>query len=80
MNEERASYQVGMKSTCGKWAGRYSGLLSKLPLGVAQAMRMAGHSTADMSPAYTLSDHVAQDNAVRARQEVIPGKTGERLH
>lgn len=45
-------------------------------LGVGQAMKMAGHSTADMSLAYTLADREKQDGAVRARQESIMGKTG----
>jgi hypothetical protein len=49
-------------------------------LGIGQAMKMAGHSTADMSILYTLSDQVAQDAAVRARQELIIGKTGEKVN
>ena len=49
-------------------------------LGVTQAMRMAGHSTADMSLNYTLTDQVAQDGAVRVRQEAILGKTGEKVN
>lgn len=48
-------------------------------LGVAQAMRMAGHSTMDMSLGYTLSDNAAQDAAVRARQESLIGKAGEKI-
>jgi integrase len=48
-------------------------------LGVAQAMRMAGHSTMDMSLQYTLADQAAQDGAVRARQEALIGKTGEKI-
>jgi integrase len=44
-------------------------------LGVNQAMRLAGHSTADMSLSYTLADQTAQDAAIRARQENIIGKT-----
>lgn len=48
-------------------------------LGVAQAMRMAGHSTMDMSLGYTLSDNAAQDAAVRARQESLIGKVGEKI-
>ena len=43
-------------------------------LGANQAMRMAGHSKSDMSLHYTLADQVAQDSAVRARQETILGK------
>ncbi len=43
-------------------------------LGVNQAMNMAGHSTSDMSLAYTLADFEAQDAAVKARQEKILGK------
>lgn len=49
-------------------------------LGSSQAMRMAGHSTADMSLQYTLSDQAAQDGAVRTRQESIIGKTGEKVN
>ncbi len=49
-------------------------------LGATAAMRIAGHSTVDMSAHYTLADHVAQDNAVRARQESIIGKTGEKIN
>ncbi|MGB9454641.1 MAG: tyrosine-type recombinase/integrase [Bryobacteraceae bacterium] len=48
-------------------------------LGVAQAMRMAGHSTMDMSLAYTLADQATQDGAVRSRQEALIGKTGEKI-
>ena len=44
-------------------------------LGTAQAMRMAGHSTVDMSLHYTLADREAQDRAVRASQERILGIT-----
>ena len=43
-------------------------------------MKLAGHSTADMSVHYTLSDHSAQDGAIRARQEAIVGKTGEKVN
>jgi hypothetical protein len=35
---------------------------------------MAGHSRADMTLHYTLADQVAQDRAVRARQEQVLGK------
>jgi integrase len=49
-------------------------------LGTNQAMRMAGHSSADMSAHYTLADRYAQDTAVRARQEEIMGKTGEKIN
>jgi hypothetical protein len=51
-----------------------------MALGTNQAMVMAGHSTMDMSLAYTLADQVAQDGAVRARQESIMGKTGEKVN
>lgn len=44
-------------------------------LGTNQAMRMAGHSKADMSLHYTLADQEAQERAVRARQERLLGKT-----
>jgi integrase len=43
-------------------------------LGIGQAMRLAGHSTTDMSLEYTLADRQAQDAAVRERQERIIGK------
>ena len=43
-------------------------------LGIGQAMRLAGHSTMEMSIHYTLSDEDAQDAAIRARQERILGK------
>ena len=43
-------------------------------LGVNQAMRLAGHATADMSLHYTLADQQAQDRAIRSRQEAILGK------
>ncbi len=49
-------------------------------LGIAQAMRMAGHSTMEMSAHYTLADSVAQDAAVRSRMETILGKAGEKLN
>jgi integrase len=48
-------------------------------LGVSQAMRMAGHSTASMSLHYTLADVQKQDAAVRSRQEAILGKTGAKV-
>ena len=44
-------------------------------LGVTQAMRLAGHATADMSLEYTLADHDQQDKAIRDRAEKIMGKT-----
>ena len=40
---------------------------------------MAGHASADQSLEYTLADQVAQDDAVRTRQEAIIGKTGEKV-
>jgi hypothetical protein len=43
-------------------------------LGVNQAMKMAGHATADMSLHYTQADYGAQSAAVRKRQEAIIGK------
>jgi hypothetical protein len=43
-------------------------------------MRMAGHSKMDMSLAYTLSDQVAADEAVRARQQTIMGKTDGKVN
>jgi integrase len=46
-------------------------------LGVTQAMRLAGHATADMSAEYTLRDREAQDRAVRERQEKLLGPTGD---
>jgi integrase len=49
-------------------------------LGPNQAQRLAGHATADMSLHYTLADHAAQDAAIRARQESILGKTGEKVN
>lgn len=49
-------------------------------LGIGQAMKLAGHSTADMSLHYTLSEQTAQDGAIRARQEAIIGKTGEKVN
>ena len=49
-------------------------------LGVTQTMRMSGHATAEMSAEYTLADQVAQDSAVRTRQEAIIGKTGEKVN
>jgi integrase len=48
-------------------------------LGIGQAMRMAGHSTADMSLMYTLNEQGAQDAAIRARQESIIGKSGAKV-
>lgn len=49
-------------------------------LGTTQAMRMAGHSSVEMSLDYTVSDRLAQDGAVRTRQEEIIGKTGEKVN
>jgi integrase len=49
-------------------------------IGVTQAMAMAGHSTVAMSARYTLADRVAQDGAVRARQEEIMGKPGGKVN
>jgi integrase len=43
-------------------------------LGVTQAMRLGGHSSASMSAEYTLSDHIEQDRAIRARQERLMGE------
>lgn len=37
-------------------------------LGIGQAMAAAGHSSADMSLAYTLRDHAELDRAIRERQ------------
>jgi integrase len=44
-------------------------------MGTTQAMRIAGHSTVDMSLHYTLADRVAQDRALRTNQERILGLT-----
>lgn len=43
-------------------------------LGIAQAMRMAGHSKADMTLLYTLEDHEAQQAAVEERQKSMRAK------
>jgi hypothetical protein len=43
-------------------------------------MRMSGHATVEMSANYTLADQVAQDGAVRAGQETIIGKSGEKVN
>jgi hypothetical protein len=43
-------------------------------------MKMAGHSSADMSILYTLPELQAQEQAIRARQEAIIGKTGEKVN
>jgi integrase len=48
-------------------------------LGIGQAMKMAGHTSSDMSILYTLSELQEQDRAVRALQETILGKTGEKV-
>jgi integrase len=45
-------------------------------LGVTQAMRLAGHSSVEMSAEYTLADRAAQDAAVRERQVKLMGLTG----
>jgi integrase len=49
-------------------------------LGIGQAMKMAGHSDAAQSILYTLADQQAQDGAIRARQESIIGKAGEKVN
>jgi integrase len=49
-------------------------------LGVTQTMTMSGHNSPEQSADYTLADQVAQDAAVRARQEAIIGKTGEKVN
>jgi integrase len=49
-------------------------------LGTNATMRLAGHSSADMGLLYTLPDQQAQDAAIRARQEAIIGKTGEKVN
>jgi integrase len=41
--------------------------------GPAQVQRMAGHTKADMTLHYSVSDHVAQDAPVRTMQERIRG-------
>ncbi len=41
-------------------------------------MKMAGHGSTDMNLLYTLADQQVQDAAVRARQESLIGKTGEK--
>jgi integrase len=43
-------------------------------LGIAQAMRMAGHSKADMTLLYTLEDREAQQAAVEERQKRMRAK------
>jgi integrase len=43
-------------------------------LGIAQAMKLSGHSKADMSIHYTLLDEQALDRVTRERQEEILGK------
>lgn len=43
-------------------------------LGMTQAMKMSGHSSADMSILYTLPDLVRQSEAIEARHEAILGK------
>ncbi len=48
-------------------------------IGIGQASRMAGHAKVDMSLHYTLADRSGQDEAVRAFQERIVGKTGEKI-
>jgi integrase len=49
-------------------------------LGVTQTMQMSGHATAEQSADYTLADQKAQDAAIRARQEVILGRAGEKVN
>jgi integrase len=49
-------------------------------LGPNATMRLAGHSTADMSLHYTLADQQAQEAAIRQRQEILIGKTGEKIN
>jgi integrase len=49
-------------------------------LGVTQTMTMSGHNSLEQSADYTLADQVAQDAAVRARQEAIIGKAGEKVN
>lgn len=44
-------------------------------LGIGQAMSAAGHSTADMSLAYTLQDRAELDRAIRDRQDNLMGET-----
>jgi integrase len=48
-------------------------------LGVTQAMRLAGHASADLSAEYTLRDREAQDKAVRERQMKILGEPKGRI-
>jgi len=43
-------------------------------------MKMSGHAMVDMSAHHTFADQVAQDGAVRARQESIIGKAGEKVN
>jgi hypothetical protein len=45
-------------------------------LGIAQAMKMAGHSKADMTLLYTLEDHEAQQAVVQQRQKRLREKVG----
>jgi integrase len=45
-------------------------------LGIGQAMKLAGHSSADISLLYTLDDHDRQASAVKIRQERLRGKVG----
>jgi hypothetical protein len=49
-------------------------------LGVTQTMKMSGHAMIDMSAHHTFADQVAQDGAVRARQESIIGNAGEKVN
>ena len=49
-------------------------------LGVTPTMTMSGHNSLEQSADYTLADQVAQDVAVRARQEAIIGKAGEKVN
>lgn len=48
-------------------------------LGIGQAMTLGGHSSADMSLAYTLQDREKADAAIRTRQEKIMGKPQGRI-
>jgi integrase len=48
-------------------------------LGIGQALKLAGHSSADMNLLYTLDDKVSQDRAIREFQERILGKPEGKL-
>ena len=45
-------------------------------IGVGQAMKLAGHSSANMTQLYTLDDQDRQADAVKIRQERLRGKVG----